>query len=44
VPGLEYRYLTGVGATDRCDRSRMLVSDVVVDVTALEATLAAAGR
>jgi capsular polysaccharide biosynthesis protein len=44
VPGLEYRYVTGVGATDRCDRSRMLVSDVVADIDALEATLAAVGR
>jgi capsular polysaccharide biosynthesis protein len=44
VPGLEYRYMTGVGATDRCDRSRMLVSDIVVDVDALDATLSAAGR
>ena len=44
VPGLEYRYLTGVGATARCDRSRMLVSDVVVDIEALHATLSEIGR
>jgi capsular polysaccharide biosynthesis protein len=44
VPGLEYRYLTGLGATDRCDRSRMLVSDVVVDIDALRETLTEIGR
>lgn len=35
VPGLEYRYLAGVGATDECDRVAMLVTDVEVDVPAL---------
>ena len=44
VPGVEYRYLAGVGATDRCSRSRMLVSDVVVDIDALRATLEELGR
>ena len=44
VPGLEYRYLAGADATDRCDRSRMLVTDVVVDIDALLATLEETGR
>jgi hypothetical protein len=44
VPGLEYRYLAGVGATDRCDRSRMLVSDVEADIPALLRTLDQIGR
>jgi capsular polysaccharide biosynthesis protein len=39
VPGLEYRYLAGADATDRCDRSRMLVTDVLVDIDALRQTL-----
>ena len=40
VPGLEYRYLAGADADERCDRSRMLVTDVVVDIEGLLATLA----
>lgn len=44
VPGVEYRYLAGVGATERCNRSRMLVSDVVVDVDMLLKTLVDIGR
>jgi len=35
VPGLDYRYLLGVGRRRSAGRSRMLVSDVVVDVVAL---------
>lgn len=44
VPGFEYRYLAGVGATDRCSRPRMLVTDVVVDVDRLLGTLRDVGR
>ena len=44
VPGLEYRYLAGADATARCDRSRMLVTDVVVDIAALLEMLAEIGR
>jgi hypothetical protein len=44
VPGLEYRYLASRDVTDRWDRSRMLVSDVVVDIDALCRTLSDIGR
>lgn len=44
VPGVEYRYLAGVGATKRCSRSRMLVSDIVVDIDMLQKTLSGIGR
>jgi len=35
VPGLEYRYLPGLGEDKGADRSRMLVTDIEVDVPAL---------
>jgi capsular polysaccharide biosynthesis protein len=44
VPGLEYRYLAGADATERCNRSRMLVTDVLVDVDALRDTLKEIGH
>jgi hypothetical protein len=44
VPGLEYRYLAGADANEKCDRSRMLVTDVVVDIDALLETLGEIGR
>jgi capsular polysaccharide biosynthesis protein len=39
VPGLEYRYLLGVGVDKGSDRSRMLVSDIEVDIPALNRML-----
>lgn len=39
VPGLEYRYLAGVGGSMRQDYNRALVSDIVVDVHALAGIL-----
>lgn len=35
VPGLEYRYLCGIGPERDPDRTRMLVSDIAVDIPAL---------
>lgn len=35
VPGLEYRYLCGVGAERQPDRTKMLVTDITVDIPAL---------
>jgi capsular polysaccharide biosynthesis protein len=35
VPGLEYRYLCGLGPKSEPDRSKMLVSDITVDIPAL---------
>jgi capsular polysaccharide biosynthesis protein len=39
VPGLDYRYLTGVGRRQSGTRSQMLVSDIEVDLPALESVL-----
>ena len=39
VPGLTYRYLLGKGADRGVSRSRMLVSDIEVDVPALQRLL-----
>ena len=39
VPGLTYRYLLGTGTERGFDRSRMLVSDIEVDVAMLERLL-----
>jgi capsular polysaccharide biosynthesis protein len=39
VPGLEYRYLAGIGGSTRQDYNRALVSDIVVDVRALAGIL-----
>ena len=39
VPGLTYRYQFGVGADRGADRSRMLVSDIEVDVDQLQRLL-----
>lgn len=35
VPGLDYRYLCGIGPQRQPDRTRMLVSDITVDLPAL---------
>jgi capsular polysaccharide biosynthesis protein len=35
VPGLDYRYLCGVGPAREPDRTKMLVSDITVDIPAL---------
>ena len=35
VPGLEYRYLCGIGPERRPDRTKMLVTDINVDIPAL---------
>jgi len=43
VPGLTYRYQLGVGADRGADRSRMLVSDIEVDVDQLQHLLDALG-
>jgi len=37
VPGLDYRYLCGVGPERQPDRTKMLVSDIAVDIPALHA-------
>jgi capsular polysaccharide biosynthesis protein len=39
VPGLNYRYLCGVGAKREPDRTKMLVTDITVDIPALLAML-----
>ena len=39
VPGLAYRYLLGLGEDKGSDRSRMLVTDIEVDIPALERML-----
>jgi capsular polysaccharide biosynthesis protein len=39
VPGLEYRYLAGRGATKPRTRNQMLVSDIDVDIDMLSAML-----
>ena len=39
MPGLDYRYLLGVGEDKGTDRSRMLVSDIEVDLPALSRML-----
>lgn len=39
VPGLTYRYLLGLGEDKGADRSRMLVSDIEVDLVALNRML-----
>lgn len=35
VPGLEYRYLCGIGPEREPDRTKLLVSDITVDIPAL---------
>jgi capsular polysaccharide biosynthesis protein len=35
VPGLHYRYLCGIGHRRQPDRTKMLVSDITVDIPAL---------
>jgi capsular polysaccharide biosynthesis protein len=35
VPGLDYRYLCGIGPQREPDRTKMLVSDITVDIPAL---------
>jgi capsular polysaccharide biosynthesis protein len=35
VPGLEYRYLCGIGSKREPDRTKMLVTDITVDIPAL---------
>jgi capsular polysaccharide biosynthesis protein len=39
VPGLEYRYLCGVGPQSEPDRTKALVSDITVDIPALLALI-----
>lgn len=39
VPGVEYRYLCGVGPQRKPDRTKMLVSDITVDIPVLQAML-----
>jgi capsular polysaccharide biosynthesis protein len=39
VPGLDYRYLCGIGPERRPDRTKMLVSDIEVDIPGLLAML-----
>jgi len=39
VPGLTYRYLLGLGEDKGADRSRMLVTDIEVDIDALNLLL-----
>jgi capsular polysaccharide biosynthesis protein len=39
VPGLDYRYLCGLGPERQPDRMKMLVSDITVDIAALSAML-----
>jgi hypothetical protein len=35
VPGVDYRYLCGIGPQREPDRTKMLVSDITVDIPAL---------
>lgn len=39
VPGLQYRYLAGVGKRVEADRSQLLITDVMADVSAVRSML-----
>jgi capsular polysaccharide biosynthesis protein len=39
VPGLEYRYVLGVGEVERASHSELLVSDIQADIPAIGSTL-----